>query len=289
MLIMLSFLTACQPLTTKSLTVAGSTAFQPVVELAAAAYSQKAKVTVNVQGGGSGTGISQVEEGAIEIGNSDVFAAEKRGITVNRLRDYQVAVTGITPIVNPKTGINNISQRQLSDIFTGKIKNWRSIGGKNLKIIVINRSMGSGTRNNFEKWGLNGQRSMVAQEQSSTGTVRKIVAATPGAISYIAFPYVNSEVQALSIDGVAPTKKNVRNNNWRIWAYEHMYTLKRNNTAARSFINYMMSAAVQRKIIPKLGYIAVSSMKIKRSESGKVTHNINRSGGKIVGSHPDRP
>ena len=278
-------LTGCRPLSKNSLTLAGSTAFQPIVEMAASSYNLRYKKTlVNVQGGGSGTGISQVEEGAIDIGNSDVFASEKKGIKASRLKDHQIAVTGITPIVNPKTGVKNVSQKQLIGIFTGKIKNWRYLGGKNLKIIVINRSIGSGTRNNFEKWGLAGHRSMVAQEQSSTGTVCKIVAATPGAISYIAFPYINNKIQPLSIDGVKPSRQNVKTNKWKIWAYEHMYTLKKNDKNTRAFLRYMMSNNVQQKIIPKLGYIPVSSMNFKRSENGTLS---NSEGGraKVDGSH----
>ncbi|KRN05969.1 phosphate ABC superfamily ATP binding cassette transporter, substrate-binding lipoprotein [Liquorilactobacillus sucicola DSM 21376 = JCM 15457] len=263
---MLTLLTACRPLVKSSLTLAGSTAFQPIVEMAADSYNQQhPEAAVNVQGGGSGTGISQVEEGAIDVGNSDVFASEQKGIESTRLQDHQVAVTGIAPIVNPEAGVKDVSHSQLVAIFTGKIRNWQSLGGRNLKIIVINRSIGSGTRKNFEKWGLDGQKSMVAQEQSSTGTVRKIVAATPGAISYIAFPYINDNIQPLSIDGVAPSSNNVRNNRWKIWSYEHMYTLKKTNKNTRSFLKYMMSDYVQRKVIPRLGYISVSSMKTGRS------------------------
>lgn len=265
-LTMLTLLTACRPLVKSSLTLAGSTAFQPIVEMAADSYNQQhPEAAVNVQGGGSGTGISQVEEGAIDVGNSDVFASEQKGIESTRLQDHQVAVTGIAPIVNPEAGVKDVSHSQLVAIFTGKIRNWQSLGGRNLKIIVINRSIGSGTRKNFEKWGLDGQKSMVAQEQSSTGTVRKIVAATPGAISYIAFPYINDNIQPLSIDGVAPSSNNVRNNRWKIWSYEHMYTLKKTNKNTRSFLKYMMSDYVQRKVIPRLGYISVSSMKTGRS------------------------
>lgn len=271
-LMTVTFLTACRPLERNSLTLAGSTAFQPIVEMAAKGYNLRHPGTViNVQGGGSGTGVSQVQEGAIDIGNSDLFASEKKGINASRLRDHLIAVTGITPIVNPKAGVKNVSQRQLVAIFTGKIVNWRQLGGEDLKITVINRSIGSGTRNNFEKWGLAGHSSMVAQEQSSSGTVCKIVGATPGAISYIAFPYINKKIQPLSIDGVKPSMQNVKSNKWKIWAYEHMYTLKKNDKNTRSFLNYMMSDYVQQKIIPKLGYIPVSSMSIKRSDNGTLS------------------
>ena len=86
-----------------------------------------------------------------------------------------VAVVGIVPIVNKSAGVSNLSKQQLSDIFTGKITNWKQVGGKNQTITVINRSKGSGTRGTFEGLVLNGKKPIQAQEQDSNGTVRKIV------------------------------------------------------------------------------------------------------------------
>ncbi|MCE2138204.1 phosphate ABC transporter substrate-binding protein, partial [Streptococcus thermophilus] len=88
------------------------------------------------------------------------------------------------------------------------------------KITVVNRAQGSGTRATFEKWGLDNAKVATSQEQDSNGTVQKIVSTTPGAISYLAFSYVKSDVQALSIDNVKPTEANVATNKWKIWAYE---------------------------------------------------------------------
>ena len=100
---------------------------------------------------------------------------------------------------------------QLKGIFTGKYTNWKQVGGKNQKIIVINRAQGSGTRKAFESDVLKGESAIKAQEQDSSGTVQKMIAATPGSISYLAFPYLNKDVQKLSIDNVKPNAKNVEN------------------------------------------------------------------------------
>ena len=120
---------------------------------------------------------------------SDVFAETQKGIDAKKLQNHLVAVVGIVPIVNKSAGVSNLSKQQLSDIFTGKITNWKQVGGKNQTITVINRSKGSGTRGTFEGLVLNGKKPIQAQEQDSNGTVRKIVSSTPGTISYISFPF----------------------------------------------------------------------------------------------------
>lgn len=253
-------------------TVVGSTALQPLVETVAEKYqSSHSDVNILVQGGGSGTGLSQVQAGAVDVGNADVFANQQTGIDAAKLQDHIVAVSGIVPVVNPRLGINNLTLDQLRQIFTGKIKNWREVGGPDLPITVINRASGSGTRLAFEQTVLpKGSRPLNAQEQDSNGTVKEIVANNPGAISYIAFAYVNNQVKPLRLDGVLPTAKNVTINQWPLWSYEHMYT-RGADQQATALIKYLQSEPVQSKIVKQARYISIHDMKVKKSPSGKVS------------------
>lgn len=250
----------------------GSTALQPLVEAAQENFvAEHPNYTITIQGGGSGTGLSQVASGSVTIGNSDVFAEEKEGVKADELVDHKVAVVGMAPVANKEVGVDNISQKQLIDIFTGKIKNWKEVGGKDVAVTVVNRASGSGTRATFEKWGLDGAEAMQSQEQDSSGAVKKIVAQTPGAISYLALSYLDDSLQTLALDGVKPSAEAIETNDWKIWSYEHMYTKGEPDQDVKAFLDYMVSTDVQEGVVKELGYLPITAMKVERSVDGEIT------------------
>ncbi|MDQ6599666.1 phosphate ABC transporter substrate-binding protein PstS family protein [Bacillus salipaludis] len=256
-----------------SLVISGSTALQPLASAAAEEFMNKnSKVSIQVNGGGSGTGLSQVAQGAVQIGNSDLFAEEK-GVDASQLVDHQVAVVGITAAVNSKVGIKDIKKADLIKVFTGKITNWKELGGADQKITLVNRPDSSGTRAVFNKLALDGATPAEGVTEDASNTVKKIINETPGAIGYLAFSYLtDNTVTALSIDGVEPTTENVTTGKFPVWAYEHAYTKGEPNEVAKAFLDYMMSDEVQTNIVTKQGYIPVTSMKVERDAKGNVTN-----------------
>ncbi len=247
-----------------TLVASGSTALQPMVQQAAdkfMAANKKAQITVN--GGGSGTGLSQVAQGQVQIGNSDIFAEEKQGIDASQLVDHKVAVVGFALVVNSKVTVDSLTKAQVVDIFTGKITNWKDVGGPDLPIVVVNRPASSGTRATFRKTVMGGKdEAAFALTEDSSGQVQKIVSETNGAISYLALSYVNSTLKALKLDNVEPSTANITEGKYPFWSYEHMYTKGGAQGLTKSFLDYMMSDGVQKDLVPALGYIPISTMKV---------------------------
>ena len=116
-----------------SITAVGSTALQPLVEAAAEQFMEEnSGIQITIQGGGSGQGITQIVQGAVQIGNSDVFAEEKVDdpADAEKIKDNRVCVVGMGPIVNPEVTVDDIAIADLAKIFTGEITNWSQVGGE---------------------------------------------------------------------------------------------------------------------------------------------------------------
>ncbi|EOS56285.1 phosphate ABC transporter substrate-binding protein [Paenibacillus barengoltzii] len=260
-----------------SILAVGSSALQPLVDQASKKFmDQNPNVSIQVQGGGSGTGLTQVSGGQADIGNSDVFAEEKLDAAqASELVDHQVAVVAMAAVVNPDITVDNLTKDQLVQIFTGKITNWKDLGGPDQAIQIVNRPSSSGTRATFEKYAL-GTKTEDLQgsiQEASSGTVKKLVGETPGAIGYLALSYLDDTVKAVKYEGVDATEENVANGTYPVWAYEHMYTKGEPNDVVKAFLDYMVSSDVQgdNGDVVELGYIPISKMQVERDVDGNIT------------------
>ncbi|QAY66578.1 phosphate ABC transporter substrate-binding protein [Paenibacillus protaetiae] len=264
-----------------SVLATGSSALQPLVDQVAQKFMAKdeyKQISVQVQAGGSGTGLTQVSEGQSDIGNSDIFAEEKfkdaDASKASELVDHIVGVVAMAAVVHPEVGVDNLTKQQLIDIFTGKITNWKDLGGKDQAIVIVNRPSSSGTRATFENYAL-GQKTEDLKgsiQEDASGTVKKLVSETPGAIGYLALSYLDNTVKTVKYEGVEPTVDNVTTGKYPVWAYEHMYTKGEPTPVVKAFLDYMVSDEVQNGDVTELGYIPATAMKIQRDAAGNVTN-----------------
>jgi phosphate transport system substrate-binding protein len=245
-----------------SITAVGSTALQPFVARAAKDYvASCSSAQIQVQGGGSGTGLTQVSEGAAQIGNSDVSAADKLDASkAAELVDHIVAKQGWVMVVNPDvTGVKGLTKEQATAIWTGRVTNWKDVGGPDEAIVLILRPESSGTRSTFKKLVLGGAAEAAGQAltEDSNGAVVEAVKNTPGAASVIGFAYFKQNeksITGLELDGVAATVENMKNGSYRLAADGHMYTKGEPTGLAKSFLEYVLGPTVQGTTVPSLFY-----------------------------------
>lgn len=254
-----------------TVTLSGSSALLPLIEGSIDGFNEKyPDCEVQAQAGGSGTGLTQVSEKSVNIGNSDVFAEEKLDTAkAKELEDHQVVAQGFGVVVNKDLGVDELTSKQIQDIFSGKIKNWKEVGGPDKEITVIHRPASSGTRATFVKTVLGGDDTLendsIGITQDNNGNVLTAMQSNDGAISYLALSYISSDeakkqLEAVKLDGVEATTKNITTKKYCFWSYGHMYTNGKATDAEQALIDYIMSDD-NKEVVEILGYIPGSDMK----------------------------
>ena len=256
---------------TGTVTASGSSALLPLAKLAGDQFKAKnPDVSMTINGGGSGTGLKQVFDGTVTIGNSDVAAEEKLSPEqAKQLVDHKVAVVTMATVANKKIAdtVKTLSKDQLKGIFTGQITNWSAVGGPDLPITLISRPATSGTRAVFEKFALDGAKEATNKslETDDSGALIQTIADNEGSIGYVALSYLgkSDKVAPIAIGGVAPTLENTYNGTYPVWGYEHMYTKGEAKDAAKAYLDFVVSDEFGKKI-EEMGYGVTSKMKVSR-------------------------
>lgn len=253
-----------------SLTVAGSTALQPLATEAAKRFmSAHPAAHITVKGGGSLFGLQAVTSGKADIGDSDVYA-DPGTYPDPTLTDHLVAVIPFTLIVNPDvTGVTSLKRDQIIGIFsTSQYTNWSQLGGPDLPIAAVVRPPTSGTRLTFRKYVMGGRDEKgIFLSSDSSKTVLATVAKTPGAIGYLALSVLDSSVRAIGIDGSSATPAAIEGGRYPFWGYEHMYTLGDGGPLASAFLDYMTTTEIQ-SVAQGLGYIPIYDMRLASEAAG---------------------
>jgi phosphate transport system substrate-binding protein len=260
------------PVQNATVQISGSSALQPLVNAAKEQYEQKHKgVSIEVSAGGSKKGLADVASGAVQIGDSDIFAPED---LKSQLVDHKVAVVGFAAMANKgpfNEKIAAVPVADLAKIFSGGITNWKDVGGVTQPVVVINRAPGSGTRAVFGNLVLGGDKFVESQTEDNSGALVAKLKQTKGAVSYLALSFADPELKVLSIKGesgvVEPSAASITAGTYPIWSYEHMYTKGQPTGATKEFLDYMASSEFQEKVLPTVkGFIPVTQMKVSRDK-----------------------
>ena len=243
-----------------SIVIKGSTTVLPITQSALEAYTKINKgVQISLSGGGSGEGIKALLDKSTDIANSsreikkeEITLAESKGI---KPVAHVVAYDALIPVVHPKNKVKGLSADQLSQIYQGKITNWKEVGGDDLKIIVISRDSSSGT---FESWDhfvmKKTKVTPKAQMLASNGALYTAISKNKYAIGYLGMGYVKKGVKGLEVDGVAATLESALSKQYPFARELYMYTNGEPTGETAKFIAFLKSPEGQ-KIVAKEGFV----------------------------------
>lgn len=241
-----------------SVTMAGSTSMEKLANALAESFMAKNPgVTVNAEFTGSSAGVESVTAGSVDIGNSSraLKDSEKEAGVVENI----VAIDGIAVVVDPANTVTGLTKQQLTDIYTGAVKNWSEVGGEDSVIIVVGREAGSGTRGAFEEILEVEDACAYANELDSTGAVMAKVASTPGAIGYVSLDVIDESVIAVALDEVEPTVENIKSGSYFLSRPFVMATkgeIAQQSEAVQAWFDYIASDE-GKEVITAVGLITV--------------------------------
>jgi phosphate transport system substrate-binding protein len=245
--------------------VDGSTTVGPIAKAFAEYYmSKNPGVNITVSESGSGNGAKSLINRTCDIADMSRFmkdeefkAAVAKGVfPVGTV----VAVDGIAVIVHPSCPVQGLTVDNIRDVYTGKIKNWKELGGPNLSIVLISRDTNSGTYESFESLVLNKHKiSDRAEYVGSNGAIRERVHSTPAAIGYVGLGFVDKTVKALKVNGIMPDNSTVTSGTYPIARPLFMFTngFPKMGSHLYSFLSLYLTPKGQ-EIIRAIGFVPVT-------------------------------
>jgi len=268
LIIILLVLVAVSQVNAQKLKIKGSDTVLPLTQKEAEEYMKKnAGASIMVTGGGSGVGIAALLNGTTDIAQSSrkLKLDEKLKLqdAGKAFKETIIAYDALAVIVNPSNKVTQLTREQLEGIFTGKITNWKEVGGDDLKMIVYSRETSSGTYEFFKEHVLKGKNfASSALLMPATGAIVQSVSQTKGAIGYVGLAYLEKEVKALKVSFdkgkvyVSPTVETAKNKSYPITRPLYYYYLNSVEKSVSPYVNYVLSPTGQQLVL-KSGYVPI--------------------------------
>lgn len=240
------------------ITISGSTSVGPLMEKEAEGYKEKdSNVSIEINQLGTSAGIKDTISGVAQIGmaSRDLKDAEKK----EGLKETKIAIDGIGIITHKGNTVKSLTMDQIKGIYTGEIKNWKEVGGKDAPIVVVSREDGSGTRDAFQEIvGYDStELAKDAQISDGNGNVKSTVAGNENAIGYTSFSYLDDSINALQVDGVSPTAEKAKSGDYKLSRpFLLVYKEDKLGESGKKFVDYILSEDGQ-KIVKEDGLITI--------------------------------
>ncbi len=248
--------------------IKGSDTVLPLSQKEAENYMKKnAGSSITVTGGGSGVGLSAIMSGTTDIAQSSRSMKMDEKLKMQEagkaFKEVIIAYDALAVIVHPSNKVSQLTREQLEGIFTGKITNWKEVGGADLKIIVYSRETSSGTYEFFKEHVLNKRNyASSALLMAATGAIVQSVSQTQGAIGYVGLAYIEKSVKPLKVSYdkgktfVAPNLENAKNKSYPVTRPLYYYYLTKSEKQVKPFVDYILSAEGQQTVVSE-GYVPV--------------------------------
>jgi len=264
----LALVALINPFANAQVVIKGSDTCLPVSQQEAEAFGKKGGGAVTVTGGGSGVGISALISGTCDIAQASrpmkFDEKQKMSEAGKTPKEVIIAYDALAVVINPENPVNQLTRQQLEQIFTGKITNWKEVGGPDMKIVVYSRETSSGTYEFFKEHVMkNKNYATSVLSMPATGAIIQSVKQTKGAIGYVGLAYLNKEVKALKVsyDGktfVEPSVANAKNKTYPVVRPLFYYYSINNEKKVKPFMDFVLSPEGQ-KIVENVGFIGIKN------------------------------
>jgi phosphate transport system substrate-binding protein len=244
----------------------GSDTVLPLAQKEAENYmkvNKSAKVVVT--GGGSGVGLAALVDGTTDIAMASrkIKMSEKMKLQEagKGTKEVVIAYDALAVVVNPENPVSQLTREQLEGIFTGKIKNWKEVGGSDMPMVVYSRETSSGTYEFFKEHVMNNKNyASSVLSMPATGSIIQSVGQTKGAIGYVGLAYIEKDVKALKVSYdkgktyVGPSMATAKDKTYPVVRPLYYYYITSIEKTVKPFIDYTLSAEGQ-KTVEQIGYV----------------------------------
>ncbi len=257
--------------------IVGSTTVLPIASRAAEQFKSSHHLRILVNAGGSGVGIHSVAKGRSDIGmaSRDISPSERKRFEGSHLKVHTVGVDAVACVVSSKiydAGIRDLTRQQIRDIYLGKIKNWKEVGGPDREILVVDKESHRGTRHAFMNFIFGNPTPKTPGTILVTGSNNEEqakIAQSDAAIGMLSVAWVNDAVKAIAIRDnkiiVSPTRETIQKGEYPIVRNLSFITAGEPVGEVKKFLDFLMSPNGQR-VVEESGYFPLNDTKLVRNQ-----------------------